>query len=463
MYVIIAGCGRVGSQLAEHLSYERHDVVVIDRDPGAFRRLGGTFNGITLEGVAFDEELLLEAGIEQADAFAAVTSEDNTNLMTAELATGIFKVPRVISRLYNPQKELTYFKMGVDYVCSTTLVTDRIRQRLFQSEETIVQQDQADVGIKVVEFAVGAEGSGKPVRGLTYGISSRLLILLRDNRKIHFDEDTPLLEGDRVVMTLRREGWQTVKECLGEGIDGAARPGGMVPEYGMAATEDGEEPLKARVILGGCSTVGAHLAYELSMEGHKVTIIDEDPFLFKRLPASYSGEFLEGVIYDEETLLAAGVERADAFVAVTRKDNKNLMAAEVARHVFEVPHVMARLFNPDKEPTYQALGMPYVCGTRLLAQALLERVLEPLVRTKSSCLFNKYDLVEFECPAAWEGKTVRHVVESTSVTMAYIVRRSTGYMPENNFILRKGDTINALVTGRKMQKLEKRLSKMAKG
>jgi trk system potassium uptake protein TrkA len=229
-----------------------------------------------------------------------------------------------------------------------------------------------------------------------------------------------------------------------------------------AAAEEGA-PEGARVIVGGCSMVGSHLGYTLSMEGHRVTIIDEDPGLFKRLPPGYSGNFLEGVVYDEETLLAAGITDADAFVSVTKKDNKNLMAAEVARHVFGVPHVMARLFNPDKEPTYQALRMPFVCGTTLLAQALLERILAPAVRTKAACLFNRYNLVEFESPAAWDGKTARRAMEDAGVSFAYIVRRSTGYMPEDNFLLKKGDTVNALVTTKRLIRLDKSLRKMTKG
>ncbi len=123
--------------------------------------------------MAFDEQLLLEAGIKEADAFAAVTDEDNTNLMAVEIAKGVFNVPTAISRLYNPEKELTFFKMNMDYVCSTTLVTNSIRERLFQSEDTIVQQDRLDVGIQVVEFSVGEEAAGKPWADLTTALAQR--------------------------------------------------------------------------------------------------------------------------------------------------------------------------------------------------------------------------------------------------------------------------------------------------
>ncbi|MFA5338299.1 MAG: NAD-binding protein [Candidatus Omnitrophota bacterium] len=98
MYVIIVGCGRVGSELAKLLSNEGHDVVVIDKSPSSFDRLGGTFNGITLVGNGFDQDLLKSAGIEKADAFCTVTNGDNTNLISAQVAKKIFNVPKVIAR-----------------------------------------------------------------------------------------------------------------------------------------------------------------------------------------------------------------------------------------------------------------------------------------------------------------------------------------------------------------------------
>lgn len=464
MHVIVAGCGRVGARLADYLSFERHNVVIIDRDPNAFSRLGALFNGITLEGTAFDEEILNMAGAHDADAFVATTDQENTNLMASEIARTIFTVPNVLSRLYDPGRERTYFKLNVDYICGTTLVTGRIHDRIFQREDSIVQYDRGDLGVQIVEFSAGREAEGKPAGNLNRGVSSRILILERGNRRIDFDETTSLSEGDRVVMILRREGWRAVSECLGPfGEDGAALRGMTIPGAPAGESEPGTQPQGARVIVGGCSLVGAHLAFILSMEGHKVTIIDEEPNRFRRLAPGYSGDFYEGVIYDEETLLAAGIEEADAFIAVTKKDNKNLMAAEVTRHVFKVPHVIGRLFNPDLETTYQALGMPYVCGTTLLSQALLERLLNPILKARGSCVFNKYTLVEFDCPPSWDGRPVRTVVEDTGITFAYIIRRTTAHLPDDNFVLRRGDSLGALAYPKVISTLEKGLQKLKRG
>jgi trk system potassium uptake protein len=460
MYVIIAGCGRVGAVLANYLSLERHDVVVIDKSGAAFDRLGSAFNGVTLEGVAFDEELLTEAGIDQADIFAAVTNQDNTNMMAAEVATNVYGVPRVISRLYDPARELTYFRMGIDYVCGTSLMTDRIRERLFQGTQVAVQQDRLDIGLQVVEFNVDEAARGHLAGELNYGVSSRLLSVVRDNREIAWNDRTPLEEGDILLVTLRRDGWRAVRDCLGaDSVALGMCPADLMSAAEIAARPEHLEPEQTRVIVGGCSMVGAHLGYLLSMDGYDVTIIDEDTDKFKRLPAQYAGKTLEGVIYDEETLLEAGVTETTAFVAVTKFDNKNLMASEVVRHIFGVPYVIGRLFNPDKEVTYQALGMSYVCGTRIVAQTMLERLLEPRVAICTSCCINKFDLVEFSCPTAWDGKTIGKAAEASSLRIAYVTRRATGYLPEANFVLRAGDSITALATEKRRAWLEKLLDK----
>lgn len=457
MYIIVAGCGRVGSELADLFSCEGHDVVIIDKDKNSFRRLGMNFNGIAIEGVAFDEEVLHRAGIEDADAFAAVTNFDNTNLMTAEIVTNIYHVPNVTSRLYNPDKELTFFKMGIDYVCSTTLMADRIIEKLFQGRDVIVQYQRADLGIQLVEFTVGEKADGKPSGNLDYEIYSKLIKLVRNNRDIPFESATPLRTGDHVVLTMRKEGWNAARECLEVPGDNSC-PANIIPvsEDPMAITGRGVKP---KVLIGGCSQVGSHLAYLLSMEGFRVTLIDKDPSLFKRLPRNYQGELLEGMVYDEETLIKAGIEEADAFAAVTKFDNTNLMASEVAKHIFGVPNVLARLFNPDKEETFQALGLNYVCGTRMLARELLERILHPLVRTQASCVNNMFDVVEFECPEYWREKNVRYASEKARVAFAYIARRSTGFMPDDKLVLKNGDTIGALGTPEDLQKLEWHLKK----
>ena len=124
--VIVVGCGRVGSQLSNMLSNSGNNVCVVDRNAEAFTNLGRNFNGTTVQGVGFDEETLVKAGVEECDVLAAVTQLDNTNLMTAEVGSRLFGVPHVIARLYNPDHERAYMQLGIDYVCGTSLVAEDV-------------------------------------------------------------------------------------------------------------------------------------------------------------------------------------------------------------------------------------------------------------------------------------------------------------------------------------------------
>ena len=128
--VIAVGCGRVGSQLANLLSESGNNVCVIDRNPQAFNTLGRNFDGLTVRGVGFDEEVLMRAGAAECDVLAAVTQFDNTNLMVAEVASRLCDIPHVIARLYNPDHERAYMQLGIDYVCGTSLVAEDVYSKI---------------------------------------------------------------------------------------------------------------------------------------------------------------------------------------------------------------------------------------------------------------------------------------------------------------------------------------------
>jgi trk system potassium uptake protein TrkA len=121
MYVVIMGCGRVGARLARLLVTAGHDVLVMDMTPSAFDRLGRDFPGSTMVGNGIDYDDLQKAGIERADAFAAVTQGDNRNIMAAQIAKHVFKVPRVVTRIYDPIRQDTYKALGLDAVSPTVI------------------------------------------------------------------------------------------------------------------------------------------------------------------------------------------------------------------------------------------------------------------------------------------------------------------------------------------------------
>ena len=129
MKVVILGCGRLGAHLARRLDREGNEVAVIDRNAEAFSRLGSEFRGRMVFGTGIDEDILRRAGIENADAFIAVTNGDNTNAMASEIAKLVFSVPRVVARLYDPVREGTFHAFGLmETVCPTIMGSDKIHE-----------------------------------------------------------------------------------------------------------------------------------------------------------------------------------------------------------------------------------------------------------------------------------------------------------------------------------------------
>ena len=126
MKVVIVGCGRVGSMLARDLDASGHEVTIVDERVSAFNRLGDTYKGNMVVGTGIDESVLRRAGIEKADCFASLTNGDNRNIMAAQVAKVVFKVPRVITRIYDPIREETYREFGMETICSTTIVSSMI-------------------------------------------------------------------------------------------------------------------------------------------------------------------------------------------------------------------------------------------------------------------------------------------------------------------------------------------------
>lgn len=129
-----------------------------------------------------------------------------------------------------------------------------------------------------------------------------------------------------------------------------------------------------KVIIMGCGRTGAELAGLLDTEGHDVTILDLSAYAFRRLPNDFRGKTLAGNGIDQDTLIRAGIQSADGFVAVTQGDNRNVMAAQIAKHIFNVPRVVCRLYDPRRAEMYSELGLtifnPTVLGAGILKDAL---------------------------------------------------------------------------------------------
>jgi len=131
-----------------------------------------------------------------------------------------------------------------------------------------------------------------------------------------------------------------------------------------------------KVVIMGCGRVGARLAGLLDIERHDVTILDTDAYSFRRLPSDFSGTALVGDGIDEESLKKAGIEKADVFVALTQGDNRNIMATQIAKHIFNVPKVVCRIYDPLRRELYNSLGIEAFSPTTIFAQMLKEKIEE---------------------------------------------------------------------------------------
>ncbi|MCJ7512572.1 MAG: TrkA family potassium uptake protein [Anaerolineales bacterium] len=159
MIVIIMGCGRVGAQVARRLDEQGHDVRVIDHKETARDLLGPTFGGQFIEGVGFDREILVQAGIEEATAFAATSSSDNANIVAARIARNVYHVPRVVARLYDPSRAEVYQRLGLVTISSTTWGAQRIFELLAHTHlDPVMTFGHGEVSLVALEVAPALVG-----------------------------------------------------------------------------------------------------------------------------------------------------------------------------------------------------------------------------------------------------------------------------------------------------------------
>ena len=181
MKIIIAGCGRVGATLATKLSLEGHDVSIVDKNADAFERLGKNFKGQTVKGMVFDGEALKKAGIEKADALLSVTSGDNSNVVAATIAKDVFRVPKVIARIYDPRRAEIYRRFGVPTVASVTWAANEIHTMLTYT--SIVRDiSLGDGEVQISKAAIPPRLVGRKVGELTVPGEISVIAIIRGGK-----------------------------------------------------------------------------------------------------------------------------------------------------------------------------------------------------------------------------------------------------------------------------------------
>ncbi len=194
MQIIVAGCGKVGSQFARIMSEEGHDVAVVDSNSENFKLLGHGFHGITVRGVPIDEDILKHAGIQSADGFAAVTPDDNINMMACQIAKEIFRVPRIFARIQDPVKEQVFYQFGVHTVCPTNMAVEEFRA-LMLGEYSTRTCYLDNTGIEFIYERIRDKDAGKTMREITVPKNTMLLGVMKDGQ-LHFYNSALKLEFD---------------------------------------------------------------------------------------------------------------------------------------------------------------------------------------------------------------------------------------------------------------------------
>lgn len=203
MHVIIAGCGRVGSELATNLQRLGHSIVVIDKNRKSFERLKADFSGNQVIGFAFDREVLQEAGIEDADAFAAVTSGDNSNILAARVAKDHYRVPHVVARIYDPRRAQIYQRLGIQTVATVRWTTDQILRSLIP-DEVPVEYTVDNGEVVVTAFPAPPELIGKKALDVDDAGLRRVVAVSRFGIPRIPDKAFTIQDGDIVYLSAAR-------------------------------------------------------------------------------------------------------------------------------------------------------------------------------------------------------------------------------------------------------------------
>jgi trk system potassium uptake protein len=213
MHIVIGGCGRLGSKLTVELNRLGHTVSIIDKRREAFEKLPPGFEGQTLLGLTFDRETLEAAGIQDADAFIAVTSGDNSNIVSARVAKEHYTVKHVIARIYDPRRAEIYQRLGIKTFSTVSWAEGQILDSLLGgNEETLVRF--TDGNLVIITIPIGPQLAGQRVIGFDEADRARVVAIDRRGTTIIPNEKAAFQEGDVAHIAVQRDALQTLREQL---------------------------------------------------------------------------------------------------------------------------------------------------------------------------------------------------------------------------------------------------------
>ena len=208
----------------------------------------------------------------------------------------------------------------------------------------------------------------------------------------------------------------------------------------------------------GCGRVGSSIALELETAGISVAIIDQSREAFRRLGGTFRGQTVTGIGFDRDILIEAGIERADAFAALSDGDNSNILAARVAREVFGVQNVVARIYDPARAEIYQRLGIPTVATVTWATEQVLRRLLPGGSRGEWRDPSGKVALMEVSIHQSWLGHPITEVEERTEARVAFLTRLGEAFIPDDHTVLQEGDLLHVMVHDEAIDKVTQALN-----
>jgi trk system potassium uptake protein len=220
VHLVIMGCGRVGSSLARSLERRGHTVAVIDVNPDSFRRLGPEFAGKTVKGVGFDQEVLLEAGIRDADGFAAVSSGDNSNILSARVVRETFDVHNVVARIYDPGRAEVYERLGIPTVATVRWTADQVLRRLLPAGSEPQWRDPSG-SVRLMEVHVDRSWVGRSVDQIERATGARVPFVFRLGSGMIPKQNSLFQDGDLLYAAVADARLAEVEAILGEPPKGA--------------------------------------------------------------------------------------------------------------------------------------------------------------------------------------------------------------------------------------------------
>lgn len=213
-----------------------------------------------------------------------------------------------------------------------------------------------------------------------------------------------------------------------------------------------------KVIIIGCGRVGTSLAYTLDQRGDLVTVIDSDPDALERLGPAFRDRAILGIGFDRDVMIRAGIENVDALAAVTASDEANVTAARLARQVFKVPRVAARVYDPGKAEIYQRLGIQTISPVAISAQRLADLLGYSPMGSAVSLGTGEADVIEVEIPSALIGRSVSELTSAGEFQVMAITRAGRTFLPIPGTIFQEGDLGHLIVQLSSRERLESLLA-----